>query len=390
MSKENNLAYPQKLDIDSFPKERKRRTHKKGGFRFIRHRKRDYQKWKDERAWTKRHKTKKTAPFHEKLLIFLLAPIADFINDLRIQKEFRKQQNTIKRPNFFMRLYFRYKESRDEARQAKNLDEKVKKTLSFVLEENKRVYSFREKIQHIKDTWKSLPWDASRELENMFVYTMIIVLAFSFNYLLLQSAKYISAYFFDIPAYWRDGKIIFNIPDSSKLWTYSSVIIVYISGPILLFVSGMAFLGLHRITNDKGSFSALAFLWLYMTAFLLFFGTFIAGIITDRGFGYIIGWLFIPKYIEIPFGIFSIFMLWMLGFSAGKKFMSLTPGYKFYTSILPQFFIKSLYIYIPVFISIAILLLIGFNSRDFTVQIIYLSFLIMLTPTLRFIPEKMD
>ncbi len=262
--------------------------------------------------------------------------------------------------------------------------------MSFVLEEDKRVYSLSEEIQHIKDTWKSLPWNKSRELENMLVSTIIIIFAFSFNFLLLQSAKYISAYLFDIPAYWREGRVIFNIPDPSRLWTYSSVITVYISGPILLFVSGMVFLRLHRITNDKGSFSALTFLWLYMTAFLLFFGTFIAGIITDRGFGYIIGWLFIPKYIEIPFGLFSIFMLWMLGFSSGKKFMSLTPGYKFYTSILPQFFIKLLNIYIPVFISIAILLLIGFNSRDFTIQIIYLSFFVMLTPTLRFIPEKMD
>jgi len=389
MSDKNDLAYPQKLDIDSFPKERKRRRHKKTGSKFFRRLKRNFQEWKDERTWKKKQTNKRKNPFYERFLFFLLAPIADFRNDLKIQKEFRKHQGNIKRPNIFLRLYYTYKESRDEAKQAKHLDEKVRKTLSFVLEEDKRVYSLSEEIHHIKDTWKSLPWRLSRELENMFVSTVIIILAFSFNFLLLQLSKYTSASLFDIPAYWTDGRIIFNIPDPSRLWTYSSVITVYISGPILLFISGMIFLQLHRRTNDKSAFSALVFLWLYLTAFLLFFGTFIAGIITDRGFGYIMGWLFIPKYIEIPFGIFSIFMLWMLGFSAGKKFMSLTPGYKFYTSILPQFFIKLLNIYIPILISIAVLLLIGFNHRDFTIQIIYISLLIMLTPTLRFIPEKM-
>jgi len=174
------------------------------------------------------------------------------------------------------------------------------------------------------------------------------------------------------------------------MWTYSSVVSVYIAGPILLFLSGVIFLWRHRKTKDKSSFGSLLFLWLYLTAFVLFFSSFLAGSITDRGFGYVMGWLYIPRYIEIPFDIFSIFMLWMIGFSAGKKFISFAPHYQFYSNTLPQFFIKLLYIYLPSLISIMVLLLIGFNSRDFTIQIIYLSLLVMLTPTLRFIPEKME
>jgi hypothetical protein len=205
----------------------------------------------------------------------------------------------------------------------------------------------------------------------------------------LQLAKYTAAKFYDIPAYWKHGKVIFNIPDPSKLWTTSSVIAVYISGPILLFISGIVFLRFHRKTEDKSSVPSAIYLWLYLTAFVLFFGSYLAGMFTDRGFGYIMGWLFIPKYIEIPFGVFSLLMLWMTGFSAGKKFISLTPGYAFYSNALPQFFIKIFIIYLPVILSIATLFLIGINSRDFTIQIIYLSLIAMLTPTLRFIPEKM-
>lgn len=389
MSEENKLAYPQKLDIDSFPKEKRRRTKKKG-FHFFRKTRRRYTEWKEDRAWQKTQTKKNKASFFENLVIFFLGPIADFIDDIKTERALKKARKNEKRPNFFTRLIWMYQDNKAEAKLARQLDKKVRKSLAFVLEEDKRVYSLRDEIHHMKDTWKSLPWDKARELENMLVATIIILLSFSFNYGLLQLAKYTSALFYDIPAYWQEGRIIFNIPDPSKMWTYSSVVTVYISGPISLFISGFVFLWRHRKTKDKSSFQAILFLWLYLTAFVLFFGSFLAGIFTDKGFGYIMGWLYIPKYIEIPFGIFSVFMLWMLGFSAGKKFMSLTPGYAFYSSILPQFFIKLLNIYIPVLLSIVILLLIGFNSRDFTIQIIYLSLIVLLTPTLRFIPEKME
>ncbi len=389
MNDDNKLAYPQKLDIDSFPKEKKRQSKKKG-FRFIRRAKRSYQDWKEYRNWKKSQSKKNKPSFFENLVIFLLGPIADFLDDIRTERAIKKQQVQKNKPNFFSRLYLMYQDNRAESKQLKQLDRKVRKSMGSVLEEDKRAYSLKDEFLHLKDTWKSLPWDKTREVENMIVSTIVIIIAFSFNYGLLQFAKYTIAELYEIPAYWKGGKVIFNIPDPSKLWTYSSVVSVYISGPILLFISGIVFLWRHRKTKDKSSLKALLFLWLYLTAFVLFFGSFLAGIITDRGFGYIIGWLYIPKYIEIPFGIFSIFMLWMIGFSAGKKFMSLTPGYAFYSSVLPQLFIKFLNIYIPVMISIAVFLLIGYNSRDFTIQIIYISLIGMLTPTLRFIPEKMD
>jgi len=389
MSEENKLAYPQKLDIDSFPKERKRRTKKKG-FHFLRKTKRNYKEWREYRKWKRSQSKKQKHSFFEKLLIFILGPIADFIDDIRTEKELKKQRNIKDRPNFFSRLYLMYKDNKAEAKQTKQLDLKVRKSLSFVLEEDKRVFSLKDEFLHMKDTWKALPWNKSRELENMFVSLFIIITTFTLNYGLLQLAKFVTAETYGIPALWKDGRVIFNIPDPSKLWTYSSVVSVYISGPLALFIAGFVFLWLHRKTKDKSSFQAAFFLWMYLNAFVLFFGTFLAGIFTDRGFGYIMGWLYIPKYIEWPFGIFSVLMLWMLGFSAGKKFISLTPGYTFYSSTLPQFFIKLLYIYIPVLLAINILMFIGFNSRDFTIQIVYLSLIAMLTPTLRFIPEKMD
>lgn len=381
----SSLANPQELDINSFPKEVKPKRKKRSIFSRL---KAKYQYWKDEREWRKREFKKKSS-FLLRFLRFLAAPFIDFAEDRKLEKEKKKLRQKENQPSFFQSLRLMYLENRETAKQTKKQDRELRKSLSFVVEENKRVFSLAEEIAHIKDTWKALPWDRNREFENMFLSTVIIVLSFSFNYLLLQFSKFATASFYDIPSKWQDGRIVFTIPDPSKLWTYSSVISVYISGPILLFFSGIIFFWLYNRNREKNSVKALVFLWMYLAAFVLFFGSFLAGTITDRGFGYVMGWLYIPKYIEMPFGIFSVFMLWMIGYSAGKRFISLTPGYQFYTSTLPQFFIKLLYVYIPVLISIAILFLIGFNNRDFTIQIIYLSFIIMLTPTLRYVHDRM-
>lgn len=389
MNNLDTLAYPKKLDINDFPKEQKPRKRKKKSS-FFRRIKRSYKEWREEKKWQRLQSKKNKPNIFIRFIIFLLGPIADFIDDIRAEKERKKALKIDKQPSFFVRLFLMYVENREESKQSKVLNRKIRKSLSFVLEEDKRVYSIKDEIHHIKDTWKSLPWNKSRELENMFVSSIVIIISFCFNFLILQGAKFGVATFFQIPSLWENGRIIFNIPDPSPLWTYSSVVSVYIAGPILLFITGILFLWLHRKTKDKSSFVALLFLWIYLNAFVLFFGSFLAGIITDRGFGYVMGWLFIPKYIEIPFGIFSIFMLWMLGFSAGKKFISFTPSHFFYANTLPQLFIKTLYIYVPVILSILFFLAIGINARDFTIQIIYLSLIGMLTPTLRFIPEKMN
>ena len=389
MSEEKKLAFPKKIDIDSFPKEqkKKRRRRKSGIIYKI---KKEYKIWQEERNWKKSQKSKYKPSFGEKFLIFLLAPIADFLDDIRRERKIKESFHKEKRPNFFMRLYLMYKENQEEAKETKYLSRKIRKSLSFDLDQDKRIFSFKDEFLNIKNTWQTLPWNKSRELENILASTFTILLAFCLNYLLIQGSRYGIARFFHVPALWQDGRIIFNIPDTSSLWTYSSVLSIYIIGPFLVFVAAMVFNSLYSKTRDKSSFKALLYLWISLTAFVLFFGTFVAGIFTDRGFGYVLGWLYIPKYIEIPMGIFSVFMIWMIGFTSGKKLIAFAPLRAFYTSPLPQFFIKLLYVYTPVILSISILLLLGFNNRDFTIQLVYLSFLGMLTPTLRFIPEKME
>jgi len=343
---------------------------------------------KAERAWRKAQKRKRPG-FLERFLFFLLSPIADLRDERNRKKEIKKTFQKGSQPFLLTRLWLVYKENRQFSQEKKNFQIKVKKSLSYDPGEDKTIFSFSDKINHLKDTWKSLPWNSTRESENVFITFLVFILSFFANFLAIQFAKFIAALYYHIPSSWSQGKLVFNIPDTSALWTYSSVISIYIAGPILLLVIGVIFLFLHRKTKDKSSVAALLYLWIYINALILFFGNFLAGIFTDRGFGYIFGWLYIPKYIEIPFGIFSVFMIWIIGHSAGKKIIPFLPKKVFYDSPLPQFFSKCIYLYSPIVLAIICLYTFGLNGRDFTIQIVYLSILGMLTPTLRFIPEKM-
>ena len=385
MSEENNLINPQKIDIKSFPKPKKRKKKRSNFFHRMR---KKYNRWKNEKRIERSKAKRKRHTLSYKISKFFKKTISNIKDDIKLRKALKQARRKQKQAPFFKRLYLLYRENQDQTKETKQLNLKLKKSLSFILEEDKRVFSWSDEISHIKDTWRSLPWKLSRELENMIVITLVIVFSFSFNYILLQTTKYFTASLFDIPAIWENGHIVFPISDYSDLWTYSSVISVYISGPIVNMLSGFIFLFLYRRNEKKNTFISLLLLWLYLTAFILFFGTFFAGTITNRGFGYVMGWLFIPYFIEILFGVVSVFSLWMIGHFATKRFLAFAPGRSFSTNLLPQFFIKTLYIYIPVFFAIAMLLLIGFNSRDFTIKIVYLSILILLTPTLRFYTEK--
>lgn len=217
-----------------------------------------------------------------------------------------------------------------------------KKRSSFILKIrfNKKIRKLKTKLKYIKETWNSMPWLINREIENILLISFIIIIGFSFNFLLMQGAKAFMASLFKISFKWQSGKVLFTIPDTSSLWTYESVVLVYLSAPILLFISGISFLKLYSKLKKKSSITALIYLWGYLSALLFFYGTYIAGIFTNKGFGYVTEWLFIPAYIEIPIGFFFVFLIWNLGHKASRKFMAFSPSFRFTKAEYLNFYLK--------------------------------------------------
>ncbi len=344
---------------------------------------RQEQQWKHKQSVKRKSKRSAWAA----ILLFFIGPVLDFRDEIRAErKERNMRKGRFPQPNFFQRLLLEYHETRDTEKQRKRLDRVVRKALSFVVEEDKRVFSLREELEHMRDTWKSLPWKWSRDLQNMLVMMFAFVLSFSLLFGIFQLAKFGVAAAFSIPGVWRNGQIIFTIPDPSPLWTYSSVLSVYSVGPFVLAIIGFVFQRLQKNVDDKSSTRSLFYMWIYVNAYIFVFGTFLAGYFTDRGFGYVMGWLYVPWIVEVPLALFSVVMLWVIGYKAGRKFLSFRYSNKFVDSVLAQLYYKLMYFYVPIILGIGILWLFGFNENNFTQSVVYVSILIMLTPTLRFIP----
>ncbi|MBN2237938.1 MAG: hypothetical protein JW729_10280 [Bacteroidales bacterium] len=352
----------------------------------------DFAEYRKEQSWKNKQAKKKKQQnwFWVILLSFFIGPILDLRDEIRAEREEKRlRKNRFPQPNFFQRLWLEYKETSDTEKQRKHLDRVVRKSLSFVVEEDKRVFSLREEINHMKDTWKALPWEKTREFQNMLAMTIVFVLTFSMAFLFFQLLKFSVAAAFGIPGVWRNGQVTFTIPDPSLLWTYSSVLSVYSVGPFALAIVGLVFQRLQRKQSDQGSFKSLFYMWIYLHSYIIVFGTFLAGVFTDRGFGYVMGWLYIPWVVEVPMALLSVIMLWVIGYKAGRKFLAFRHSDRFIDSVLPQLFYKWIYFYIPILVGIGILFLLGYNANDFTQNVVYLSIIAMLTPTLRFIPEKL-
>lgn len=359
---------------------------------FIERLKYDFKEYREEQNWKNRQSAKRRGKLNvwAALLLLFLGPLLDLRDEIKAERaEKQARKGKFPQSNFFQRLWEDYLETRDTSKQRRHLDRVVRKSLSFVVEEDKRVFSMREEIEHIKDTWKGLPWNWAREIQNIIAMTVIFVFTFSLLFGVFQLSKFIVAAAFSIPGIWRNGMIIFTIPDPSPLWTYSSVLSIYSVGPFVLLITGFVFQRLHKKIKDKGSSRSLFFMWMYINAFILVFGTFLAGYFTDRGFGYVMGWLYIPWIVEVPLALFSVVMLWVIGYKAGRKFLAFRPNNMFIDTVLPQSFYKVIYFYVPILIGIGLLYLFGFSDNDFTQNIVYLSIIVMLTPTLRFIPEKL-
>lgn len=359
---------------------------------FIERLKFDFKEFRQERKWKNKQTAKRRVKhnFWAAILLFFLGPILDFRDEVREERaEKRLRKSKYPQFNLFQRLWEEYKETQDTARQRKHLDRVVRKSLSFVVEEDKHVFSLREELEHMRDTWKGLPWNWPREIQNMIAMTIVFVSTFSALFGLLQLVKFVVAAAYSIPGVWRNGMVVFTIPDPSPLWTYSSVLSVYASGPFVLIITGFLFQRWQKKIEDQGSIKSLLFLWMYINAYILVYGTFLAGVFTDRGFGYVLGWLYIPWIVEDPLALFSVVMLWVVGYRAGKKILAFRHEDIFIDTVLPQLYYKLTYLYIPVLVGIGILFLFGFNDNDFTQNIVYVSILVMLTPTLRFVPEKL-
>jgi hypothetical protein len=142
------------------------------------------------------------------------------------------------------------------------------------------------------------------------------VLAALIIYIIYQSVTITVAHAYDIPVIWRYNRLVFPLYTWSPLYTRQALVVIFAAGPVIVLLLALFALRLFFLKRRSKSRFNLFFLWMFIHGINMFFGAYIAGILTRTEFVYASEWLFMsnPGDIEeIIFGILSIAALIITG-----------------------------------------------------------------------------
>jgi hypothetical protein len=126
---------------------------------------------------------------------------------------------------------------------------------------------------------------------------------------------------FQIPTEIHYWKTVFNIP--LWWWNQPNVIFTFASGPVACAFFGILCLRLFFIFRKTKNWLRLFFLWGYHHGFNLFFGAYVAGVISRSGFRHASNWAAIPVEIEYFIAIGAIICMFLVGFLSVKFFLQM-------------------------------------------------------------------
>jgi len=127
----------------------------------------------------------------------------------------------------------------------------------------------------------------------------------------IPTVVYYHKWFFDVPISW---------------WTSNSNVVViytYASGPIVCLIFGFIALRFFFYWRKTRSWLRLYFLWMFHHAFNLFFGAYVAGVISRSGFRHASNWAAIPAEVEYAVAIFCLIFMFVVGFFSVKFFLQM-------------------------------------------------------------------
>ncbi len=127
----------------------------------------------------------------------------------------------------------------------------------------------------------------------------------------IPTTVYYYKWFFDVPISW---------------WTSNSNVVViytYASGPVVSLIFGFIALRFFFYWRKTKEWIRLYFLWMFHHAFNLFFGAYVAGVISRSGFRHASNWAAIPSEIEYAIAVFCLIFMFVVGFFSVKFFLQM-------------------------------------------------------------------
>ena len=229
---------------------------------------------------------------------------------------------------------------------------------------------------------KKNPELQSELIKTLFNSVVLFILAFIIAYYINQLITIFAASIYDIPAVLYSYRIFWPLYTYSSLYTRQALIVIFAAGPVLsLGVAVVVYQIFLRIRFLRHNFKILT-LWILFHSINLFFGAYIAGVITRTGFVYTTEWIFYSQVFgveEIIFLIVSIVTLIISGFFLTRHFLFGTCSPSLIEPKIRIFYILA-QVLIPWVIGLGVLTLINYPRNSPELIILYFASALMIIP----------
>jgi len=264
-------------------------------------------------------------------------------------RKYRKKSNRI---DSFFNKFFRKQAPTEQEIQLKKLKESRKKKKEL----KKRKQFFLKRLRKRKnETGKKGNWftrlfslkpkdpflkeqDSSPSIFREFLKTkkynyfiinslFLFLTAYIVVYLIYQFTVLMSASMWDLDSVLYYWDLAFD--DYSPKWNKWNIIAITFSGPFISLVTGILFLKVLFNFESLHVSHRLFILWIALHGINRFLGAFVAGVITDEGFGYVVNWMYIPEFYKILFVILALFLMGVIGYYTARQFLDVSGSYHF-------------------------------------------------------------
>ncbi len=196
------------------------------------------------------------------------------------------------------------------------------------------------------------------------------LVAYLLVYLLYQLVVLITASFYDIDSILYYYKLVFN--NHSKLWDRLNIIFITLSGPANSLFLGFLFYNYLYFKAKSYPRLQLFYLWVGLLSFAHFFAAFIAGVITNKGFGYVPLWLFWNDFTKFFFVFIALITLVMIGYFSASRFQTTSNNtYRIQKQNRALFYLHQ--VFIPYVIGFAVIYIIKLPN-NFNYDTLILAF----------------
>lgn len=163
------------------------------------------------------------------------------------------------------------------------------------------------------------------DLRAMFNSTGLFLLSYLIIYLIYQLPTILVASVYKIDSVLYFYELYFPVGNASNLWTKTNIIAITLIGPVASGFTALLLFRWVQLRNIKNHVFRLLLLWVAFQGAAHFLGAFVAGIITDLGFGYVANWLFLNVFFKILISLVFLSVLSLAGYYSATTALANLP-----------------------------------------------------------------